>query len=108
MKVGQLARKNVASLRPRGKQQRKASPAASDKSTASDIDIKAETKPKRKKRKTTETASLVRANIESLREKGIKVSTILKELFPVVEIPLKHETPFQLLVAVLLSAQVHT
>src|SRR5512144_2890075 len=34
-----------------------------------------------------------------------KIQTILDELYPMPGIPLAHETPFQLLVAVILSAQ---
>eukprot|EP00210_Caulerpa_lentillifera_P005466 g5227.t1 len=108
MKVRRLATKKLVPLPPRGKQQRRSSPIASDNSTGSDRKGTSNSKKKgtRKRQKTTETAtSQLSSNFEPLREKGIKISTILKELFPVVEIPLKHETPFQLLVAVLLSAQ---
>ncbi len=39
------------------------------------------------------------------KEKALKVARILEELFPSPAIPLKHESPFTLLIAVLLSAQ---
>jgi endonuclease-3 len=41
----------------------------------------------------------------SASEKAARISTILEDLFPTPEIPLDHGTPFQLLVAVVLSAQ---
>ncbi len=39
------------------------------------------------------------------KEKALKVAHILEELFPLPTIPLNHESPFTLLIAVLLSAQ---
>jgi endonuclease III len=39
------------------------------------------------------------------REKVLRISAILDELYPSVDIPLAHEDPFTLLVAVVLSAQ---
>jgi endonuclease-3 len=39
------------------------------------------------------------------REKARRIAGILDELYPAVDVPLKHEDPFTLLVAVVLSAQ---
>ena len=39
------------------------------------------------------------------KEKALQVARILEEIFPSPAIPLKHESPFTLLIAVLLSAQ---
>ncbi|HEY7215241.1 MAG TPA: endonuclease III [Thermoanaerobaculia bacterium] len=39
------------------------------------------------------------------REKAQRIAGILDELYPTVDVPLKHEDPFSLLVAVVLSAQ---
>ena len=39
------------------------------------------------------------------KEKAQRISRILDELFPSVDIPLRHQDPFTLLVAVVLSAQ---
>ena len=39
------------------------------------------------------------------REKARRIAGILDELYPSVDVPLKHEDPFTLLVAVVLSAQ---
>jgi endonuclease-3 len=41
----------------------------------------------------------------ALREKALRIQSILAELYPATPIPLAHEDPFQLLVAVVLSAQ---
>lgn len=40
-----------------------------------------------------------------MRKKPARIQTILDELYPTVDIPLAHQDPFTLLVAVLLSAQ---
>ncbi len=39
------------------------------------------------------------------KEKAERIQTMLEELYPEIPVPLDHETPFQLLVAVLMSAQ---
>ncbi len=41
----------------------------------------------------------------ALREKAARIQTILEQLYPAAPIPLEHEDPFQLLIAVVLSAQ---
>ena len=39
------------------------------------------------------------------KEKAERIQNILEELYPEIPVPLDHETPFQLLIAVLMSAQ---
>ena len=39
------------------------------------------------------------------KEKAERIQNMLKELYPEIPVPLDHETPFQLLIAVLMSAQ---
>ena len=39
------------------------------------------------------------------KEKAERIQKMLEELYPEIPVPLDHETPFQLLVAVLMSAQ---
>ena len=39
------------------------------------------------------------------KEKAERIQNMLEELYPVIPVPLDHETPFQLLIAVLMSAQ---
>ena len=39
------------------------------------------------------------------KEKAERIQSMLEELYPETPVPLDHETPFQLLVAVLMSAQ---
>lgn len=41
----------------------------------------------------------------ALREKAVRVQAVLDSLYPAAPVPLAHEDPFQLLVAVVLSAQ---
>ena len=40
-------------------------------------------------------------------EKAEKIAVMLEEFYPETPVPLDHENPFQLLVAVLMSAQTH-
>ena len=39
------------------------------------------------------------------KEKAERIQNMLEELYPEIPVPLDHETPFQLLIAVLMSAQ---
>ena len=39
------------------------------------------------------------------KEKAERIQKMLEELYPEIPVPLNHETPFQLLIAVLMSAQ---
>ena len=39
------------------------------------------------------------------KEKAERIQSMLEELYPETPVPLDHETPFQLLIAVLMSAQ---
>lgn len=64
------------------------------------------TESKRKKRKKKEVAQKPIQNLEALREKGKRIAGILEAFYPNRALPLDHEDPFQLLVSVLLSAQV--
>jgi endonuclease-3 len=47
----------------------------------------------------------VRTAKSALQQKALKIQTILDDIYPKVDIPLAHQDPYTLLVAVLLSAQ---
>ena len=74
------------------------------------------TDSKRKKRKTVidkknkkkSVSVTAPTDLPTLQEKGKRVAAILDELYPDKQIPLDHESHFQLLVSVLLSAQVRS
>jgi hypothetical protein len=57
----------------------------------------------RKKQKTVKEALCITAE---LRQKGAKIREVLNRLHSITPIPLSHASPFQLLIAVMLSAQV--
>ena len=65
------------------------------------------TSSKRKKRQKRERPVLeTRRDLKELRAKGERISAILEEFYPELTLPLEHKDPFQLLIAVVLSAQV--
>ncbi|KAG2454382.1 hypothetical protein HYH02_001405 [Chlamydomonas schloesseri] len=63
------------------------------------------TPSKKKMRPLPATPSFQAASLTSLREKAARIQAQLAQLYPNPPIPLTHASPFQLLVAVMLSAQ---
>jgi hypothetical protein len=66
-------------------------------------DVKPSKEAPKKKRKPLKEAAIVTV---ALREKGVKIRESLNQLHSITPIPLNHGSPFQLLIAVMLSAQV--
>ena len=65
-------------------------------------------KPKKRQRRERATSETQQRDLKGLRAKGERISAILEELHPQTTSPLDHRDPFQLLIAVLLSAQVES
>lgn len=91
-------------MAPKRKAGHAASAGASKEATAHTSTTKS---PKAKKPKPLVSTTSVEVTAE-LKNKGLLIAKQLQGLFPNPPIPLQHETPFQLLVAVMLSAQVWT
>lgn len=62
-------------------------------------------KKKKKKIRMVEASLHVQTNLRTLRPKALAIADHLEKLYPSPEIPLHHASPFQLLCAVVLSAQ---